>query len=231
MDPLEAARLITDEYSSKILLATFKKPRSVVELSSEYGIPIAACYRRLHTLERVGLVKCVEQTSTEMGKRRNLYQSQLEDAHIFLENGELNVRFSLTGGLTEEFGSAWSADSFRIEPAIGRNLPSWDASASNEKETPAESDDQLPHQGSKDSKEYANTSSGEQHLAEEAVRALERVVSVSREAIDEIRASTRKSTRDRRYSKTVLAETEKVADATKELASKTKRRFKGRGKK
>src|SRR5439155_1742907 len=42
MDPLEASRLVTDEYSAKILVATFKKPKSAIDLSREYGIPIAA---------------------------------------------------------------------------------------------------------------------------------------------------------------------------------------------
>ena len=42
MDPLEASRLVTDEYSAKILVATFKRPRSAIDLSREYGIPIAA---------------------------------------------------------------------------------------------------------------------------------------------------------------------------------------------
>jgi len=40
---LEASRLVTDEYSAKILVATFRRPRSAIDMSREYGIPIAAC--------------------------------------------------------------------------------------------------------------------------------------------------------------------------------------------
>jgi predicted transcriptional regulator len=107
MDPLEASRLITDEYSAKILVATFKKPKSAIELSREYGIPIAACYRRIHALEKEGLIKCVERALTQKGKRISLYLSQLKNAYIFFENGRLRVRFQLASGTTQDFGGDW----------------------------------------------------------------------------------------------------------------------------
>ncbi len=109
MDPLEASRLITDEYSAKILVATFKKPRSAIELSREYGIPIAACYRRIHALEKAGLLNCVERALTQKGKRISLYMSQLKNAYIFFENGRLRVRFQLATGITKDFGGDWKA--------------------------------------------------------------------------------------------------------------------------
>ena len=107
MDPLEASRLVTDEYSAKILVATFKKPKSAIELSREYGIPIAACYRRIHALEGAGLLACVERALTRKGKRISLYQSQLRNAYIFFENGKLRVRFQFATGVTRDFGGDW----------------------------------------------------------------------------------------------------------------------------
>ncbi|MCJ2554782.1 MAG: helix-turn-helix domain-containing protein [Candidatus Thermoplasmatota archaeon] len=109
MDPLEASRFITDEYSAKILVATYKKPRSAIELSREYGIPIAACYRRIHALERAELLSCVERALTQKGKRISLYRSQLKNAYIFFENGKLRVRFHLASGVTQDFGGDWKA--------------------------------------------------------------------------------------------------------------------------
>src|SRR2546428_724275 len=110
MDPLEASRLVTDEYSAKILVATFKKPKSAIDLSREYGIPIAACYRRIHSLERAGLIRCTERALTQKGKRISLYMSQLKNAYIFFENGRLRVRFQLATGITKDFGGDWRAD-------------------------------------------------------------------------------------------------------------------------
>jgi len=109
MDPLEASRLVTAEYSAKILVATSKRPRSAIELSSDYGRPIAACYRRIHALENAGLIRCVERALTQKGKRISLYLSQLRNAYIFFENGRLRVRFQLSNGLTRDFGGDWKA--------------------------------------------------------------------------------------------------------------------------
>ncbi len=116
-DPLEASRLVTDEYSAKILVATFKKAKSAIDLSREYGIPIAACYRRIHALERAGLIRCTERALTQKGKRISLYMSQLKNAYIFFENGRLRVRFQLATGITKDFGGDWRAVDV-VEPIL-----------------------------------------------------------------------------------------------------------------
>src|SRR5216117_3737297 len=111
MDPLEASRLVTDEYSAKILVATFRKAKSAIDLSREYGIPIAACYRRIHGLERAGLIRCTERALTQKGKR------------IFFENGRLRVRFQLATGITKDFGGDWKAVDV-LEPSLPTPYPS-----------------------------------------------------------------------------------------------------------
>ena len=83
MSPLQASQLLTDEYSAKILLATYKRRISAQEISQRYGIPIAACYRKIRTLEEVGLIQCVDRILTQKGKRKNLYTSCLRNAYIF----------------------------------------------------------------------------------------------------------------------------------------------------
>src|SRR2546428_13109644 len=99
MDPLEASRLVTDEYSAKILVATFKKPKSAIDLSREYGIPIAAAYRRIHALERAGLIRCTERPLTQTRNRISLYMSQLKNAYTFFKNGGLRARFQPATGI------------------------------------------------------------------------------------------------------------------------------------
>jgi len=116
MDPLEASRLITDEYAAKILVGTFKRAKSAIQLSREFGIPIAACYRRIRALEQAKLLSCVERILTRKGKRMSLYQSQLRNAYIFFEGGKLRVRFQLTTGITEDFGGDWKV----VDVAPGR---------------------------------------------------------------------------------------------------------------
>ncbi len=108
MNPLEASQLLTDEYSAKILLGTYKRKISAQEISARYGIPIAACYRKIRILEESGLIECVDRVLTQKGKRKNLYTSKLKNAYIFFENGRLRARFQLISGAVKDFGGDWT---------------------------------------------------------------------------------------------------------------------------
>jgi len=105
MDPIEASQLITDEYSAKILIATFKRKLSAQELSAKCGIPIAACYRKIKMLIDSGLLEEVDRVLTRTGKRKSRYTSKLKSALIFYEGGRLKVRFELTTGVIKEFSN------------------------------------------------------------------------------------------------------------------------------
>ena len=107
MDPIDACRLIMDTYAAKILVACSRKPKHALELSQSLDIPIAACYRRVHVLEKAGLIKPVDRALTQQGKRIALYQSQLKNAYIFFESGKLRVRFQMITGQVEDFGGEW----------------------------------------------------------------------------------------------------------------------------
>lgn len=104
MDLFEASSLITDKYSVRILIGTSKKPKSAIELSEKFGIPIAACYRKIKELEKAGLIRCVERRLTRKGKRVSMYLSQLKTAYLFFENGKMRMRFHLTNGAVNDFG-------------------------------------------------------------------------------------------------------------------------------
>lgn len=107
MDPIDACRLIMDTYAAKILVACARKPKHALELSKRLDIPIAACYRRIHVLERAGLVRPVSRALTQQGKRIVLYQSMLKNAYIFFEGGKLRVRFQMVTGQVQDFGGDW----------------------------------------------------------------------------------------------------------------------------
>ena len=110
LNPVEAAKIITDETSAKILAATYRKPMSAIELSQRYDIPIAACYRRIHLLEELGVLRAVKRVLTQKGKRITIYRSALKNAYIFFEDGQLKVRFQMANGITEDFGGPWNAE-------------------------------------------------------------------------------------------------------------------------
>jgi hypothetical protein len=103
MHALETSRILTDEYSAKILLATMTKPRSAFELSESLGIPIAACYRKIHLLEKTGLLVCAERRLTQAGKRIGLYQSRVRIAQIIFERNRIRARIEMSDGTTENY--------------------------------------------------------------------------------------------------------------------------------
>ena len=105
MDMLRVTQLLTDEYSVKILVATVRQPRSAQDISMKFGIPIAACYRRIKSLESAGLLVCKERRLSQQGKRVSYYISMLKNAYVFFEDGHLRVKFQLKTGGADRFGT------------------------------------------------------------------------------------------------------------------------------
>jgi predicted transcriptional regulator len=103
MHALETSRLLTEEYSAKILLATMGKPKSAFELSEKLGIPIAACYRKIKLLEKAGLIFCHERRLTRAGKRVSVYKSRVRNAQIIFEKGKIRARLEMVDGTTEDY--------------------------------------------------------------------------------------------------------------------------------
>jgi len=83
---------VMDEYSARILMGTFERPVSALELSRRFGIPIAACYRRIKELEGLGLVYCEQELPSRNGKGLQLFRSRLKSVRISLEDGNLRAR-------------------------------------------------------------------------------------------------------------------------------------------
>jgi hypothetical protein len=83
------SRAALDGYAARILIGTSAHGSTANELSEHYGIPIAACYRRIRRLETLGLVYCEEERPTPAGKRIQVFRSAVRSARIALEGGRL----------------------------------------------------------------------------------------------------------------------------------------------
>jgi DNA-binding Lrp family transcriptional regulator len=81
-----------DIYSARILLGTFDGPVSSLDISRRFGIPIAACYRRIKELEHLGLVGREGARPSRNGMRLQLYRSRLKSVRISLEDGTIRAR-------------------------------------------------------------------------------------------------------------------------------------------
>jgi hypothetical protein len=102
--PITILNLISNRQISTILTSTFKKPKSVQNLSKIHDIPIAACYRKVRLLEDLGFLRCVELRLNQNGKRVKYYQCQIRNAHFFLEKGNFRARIQLSSGFVDDFG-------------------------------------------------------------------------------------------------------------------------------
>ena len=95
MEPLRVSQSVMDEYAARILLGTFDGPVSAIELSRRFGIPIAACYRRIKELEELGLMYCERETPSRNGKGLQLFRSRLKSVRVSLEDGNLRARVEI----------------------------------------------------------------------------------------------------------------------------------------
>ena len=87
MEAFRVTQTIMDEYCARILLGTFDHPVSAIELGRRFGIPIAACYRRIKELEVMGLVYCERAEPSRNGRGLQLYRSRLRSVQIAIEAG------------------------------------------------------------------------------------------------------------------------------------------------
>jgi hypothetical protein len=95
---LEVSQTVMDQYSARILLGTFETAVSALDLSHRFGIPIAACYRRIRQLEELGLVYCERALPSRNGKGLQLFRSRLKSVRVSLEEGQLKASIIIDDG-------------------------------------------------------------------------------------------------------------------------------------
>jgi len=95
---VKISRLLADNYSQKILSYTYRKAMSAQRLSKICRIPIAACYRRIHDLEKAGLIFISEETEIRKGRRVKLYRCGLRSATLRFSHGKFKVDYDTSKG-------------------------------------------------------------------------------------------------------------------------------------
>ena len=102
MDASNISRVMNDDYCARILVWAMEIPRTAMEMSESLGIPISACYNRIHHLEALNLLECVERRRAPSGKFIMVYRSNLRKAIIFMDRGAVRVKVELIDGKVEE---------------------------------------------------------------------------------------------------------------------------------
>ena len=85
---------LLDEYSRKILDSTIEEAKSITDIMREQDIPMTSTYRRVKLLMDNKLVKVERSMVTDDGKRYFLYLSNIKDASIRFNKGELVVEIT-----------------------------------------------------------------------------------------------------------------------------------------
>jgi len=83
-------KVLADSYAIKILTASYNSEKSAIQLSQELNVPIAACYRRIHTLQSLGLLNEYERTNSK-GKKIKYYISEIRRVTIKIERNQITI--------------------------------------------------------------------------------------------------------------------------------------------
>lgn len=93
---------LSDEYSRKIVAATVSEPKSPEQLSEEQGIPVSTCYRRIHDLLLLSIIR-IRRIDLEHGKKSVFYESVYKDILVKFESSKLTVDLVPNVNLREQF--------------------------------------------------------------------------------------------------------------------------------
>ena len=103
MAEIDATEVFMDDEFEKIILSTYNIPRTPHQISDLFGIPIARCFEKVKKLEKMGVLNSKGKVLTKNGKQVSVYQSNLEDMYVFLDNGKIRVRFEIAVNMARDF--------------------------------------------------------------------------------------------------------------------------------
>lgn len=86
-------RLVSDQYSRKIINAIQDEPKSAIQISKDIGTELSVIYRRLHKLEKYNLLKTTFKITSD-GKKSYYFQCKINGMNASYENGDFKVNLS-----------------------------------------------------------------------------------------------------------------------------------------
>ncbi len=85
-------RLLARHEVRQLMLASFLRGRTALELSEGTGIPIARCYRLLWKLRAAGLMHVEGAYVSARGRTKLRFRARLEGLELFLRDNHLMAR-------------------------------------------------------------------------------------------------------------------------------------------
>ncbi|RQG93599.1 helix-turn-helix domain-containing protein [Natrarchaeobius chitinivorans] len=108
MDPTEVLGSLGKKYSPDILRSA-DEPKSAQELSNELEIPVTTSYRRVETLNELGLLEDDEDVREfgETGQSQTLYRRNVEEIVIRFEDDSLEIESKERDRTGQPLSSVW----------------------------------------------------------------------------------------------------------------------------
>jgi|SRR5579871_5358042 len=101
---------MADEFARKILLSTMLRAKTIQEIADEDRIPISTCYRRVHELVTLRLLRVEQTIVNDTGKKFELFRSLIKDALVNFSSTGLSVEVTLIPREPEErLSSMWKS--------------------------------------------------------------------------------------------------------------------------
>ena len=100
-------QLLADDYARQILLAADQEPRTAKDLSRLCDASLATVYRRISSLQDNGLVDDYSTVDAD-GAHRRVFETTLEELHVELSDGGLELSIDTRDELADNFTSLWT---------------------------------------------------------------------------------------------------------------------------
>lgn len=82
-------KALADEQAARILRATALRPRSVMDLIREEGLPSSSAYRHVHQLESDRLLVVARTVLTPDGKSYQMYRATFQEVEVKFSAGDV----------------------------------------------------------------------------------------------------------------------------------------------
>lgn len=103
-------RVLGDPDSRRILSLTVDRPKSVIQISEELGIPHRSVYRYVDTLRELGLLTREQHIIADGGGKYALYRSMVKSLTLIFEGEANNLELDLVPNedILEKFIRFWT---------------------------------------------------------------------------------------------------------------------------
>ena len=94
-----------DLQARQILMGTFFRSKSVMELSEKYDIPVTICSKKVQALERLGMLVCDNSTPINDEGLIRYYRSDLPNSHVVYKPNSIYMRFEVMPNYVKSYPS------------------------------------------------------------------------------------------------------------------------------